>query len=553
MTEPASPTTARNALLAALLALATLVAYAPALGGGFVWDDDAHVTQNPRLDSVEGLVQIWTDPRAIPQRQNYPLTFTTFWVETRLYGVDPFGYHLVNVLLHIASALLLWRLLLRWGIPGAFLAAALFALHPIEVESVAWVSERKNTLSTFLYLLAFSCFPFEAPTKLGTRRWLGSLALYALAVSAKTVTATLPGALLVAQWYRNGRLRVADAIGTAPFFIVGLLMALPTRDIERNYVGAVGPDWDFTWIERFEIASRAWWFYLGKVVWPFHNSFVYERFAIDGASLIGMGLLAAAAALGALLLVLRDRIGRGPFAALAIFSGSLLPALGFFDVFPFRYSFVADHFSYLGSLGAITLVASGLATASAGWPPRARAVATAALLAGLGTLTFQHSRAFESDETLWKATLVEQPEHWFAHNNLGAIYLDTGRVAEARPHFEAALAGRPQSVGIVENLARVTAALGDSASARAYTEQWIAASPSDARAVFGLVAICMSVRDSACVSKQASALRELIPQLRAANEPFWQVELGPLCERVGALGRTTGFEPLIDIPGCPSR
>jgi len=548
--KPGDDPRRRNLLLAIALGFATLVAYTPALQGGFVWDDDAHITENPRLESVDGLWKLWSDPRAVPHRQNYPLTFTTFWIETRLYGFNPFGYHLVNVLLHLTSALLIWRLLLRWGIPGAFLAAAIFALHPVEVESVAWVSERKNTLSTLLYLLAFSCFPFRTPDRFASARWLGSLALYALALLAKTVTATLPGALLVAQWYRRGRLGISDALGTAPFFVVGLLMALPTRGIERDYVGASGPEWDFSILERFEIASRAWWFYLGKIVWPFNNAFVYERFEIAGPSLVGMGLLAAAATLGIGLLLVRDRIGRGPFAGLAIFSGSLLPALGFFDVYPFLYSFVADHFQYLGSIAAITLLAAGLVRLTQSWPSAFRQAGGALLLAGLGALTFSHSRAFESDETLWKATLAEQPNHWFAHNNLGAIYLETDRVAQARPHLEAALAGRPGSPGIFENLARVHAELGDCQAARPYIEGWIAGSPANPNARLGLAVCCLNLGDTQCANAEINALYRLVPELRSTAGPEAQTVLDGVCARAQNFGTALKLPPLAEIPGC---
>jgi protein O-mannosyl-transferase len=130
---------------ALLLVVAVLIAYLPALQGGYIWDDNRYVTENPILPQPDGLAAIWTDPGATIQY--YPMVFTTFWLEYRLWGLNPLGYHATNILLHALSALLLWAILRRLAVPGAWLAAALFALHPVHVESVAWVTERKNVLS----------------------------------------------------------------------------------------------------------------------------------------------------------------------------------------------------------------------------------------------------------------------------------------------------------------------------------------------------------------------------------------------------------------------
>jgi hypothetical protein len=165
------PIDRRALALAALLVGLIFAAYAPALRGGFTWDDDAHIYENKTLDDLSGLRAIWLTPGST--MQYYPLTFTCFWIGRHLWGLDPLGYHLLNVAMHAAAALLLWRLLLRLRVPGAFAGACLFALHPVNVMTVAWVTELKNTLAATLALasgLAYLRFAGEPARGSGTRR-----------------------------------------------------------------------------------------------------------------------------------------------------------------------------------------------------------------------------------------------------------------------------------------------------------------------------------------------------------------------------------------------
>jgi len=254
----------RRTALAALGLLALLLAYEPALRAGFIWDDDVYVTDNANLVEPGGLRRIWLEPRTSPQY--YPVVHTSFWIEQRLWGSAPFGYHLVNVLLHFAAALLVWRLLERLGVPGAALAAAVFALHPVHVESVAWVTERKNVLSGVLYLAAFLAYlRFDAG---GPGRWRAyalASGLFLGALGSKTVTASLPAAVAVVLWWRDGRLEPRRLAPLLPLLALGAAAGLATAWLEAAHVGASGEEWSLSPVGRCLVAARALWFYLGKL------------------------------------------------------------------------------------------------------------------------------------------------------------------------------------------------------------------------------------------------------------------------------------------------
>jgi len=458
--------------LAALLLLATAVAYAPVLRSGFVWDDDDHVTKNPMLSSAEGLRRIWLDAGATPQY--YPLVHTSFWIEKHLWGLRPAGYHAVNVVLHALSAIVLWRLLLLLEVPGALAAAALFALHPVHVESVAWVSERKNVLSGLFYLLAALVFLRGV---LRERRAvpLRAFAPYLAALLSKTVTASLPVALALVLWWKRRRIERAQALLLAGMLAVGALLALLTVSLETHQIGTTGDDWSLAPHERVLVAGRAFWFYLAKLALPSRLTFLYPRWRPDeGLSWTWLFPAAALAALGALF-ALRKRLGAGPFTAMAFFGVTLAPALGFFDLYPMRYSFVADHFQYLASIGPIALAAA----CGARLPRRARVPAAAAVVLVLGALTFHRTLAFHDAETLWRDTIRKNPGSWMAHNNLAILLADRGDAAGAIEHFETSLSIRPDHAAAHANLGYLLAREGKLATALPHLEKAAALAPDD--------------------------------------------------------------------------
>jgi len=270
------------AVLAGVLILLVVAAYWPALRGGFIWDDDAYVTENPMLTDTNGLHEIWFS--AHTQSQYFPLVYTTFRWEHALWGLHPSGYHLVNVLLHGLNAALVWIVLRRLSIPGAWLAAAIFALHPVQVETVAWVTELKNIESLLFYLLSLMAW-MKFIDRTGPGQWrfyLLALAAYLLALFAKTTACTLPAVMVLILWARGQRLSQLRAAQILPFLVIGLGMGLVTVWWEKhlgNYDERLGLSLNF--LQRVLIAGRALWFYAGKLAWPANLTFSYPHWEIN--------------------------------------------------------------------------------------------------------------------------------------------------------------------------------------------------------------------------------------------------------------------------------
>ena len=443
-----------------MLFCATLVVYWPALQGGLVWDDTSHVTK-PELQSFHGLWRIWFDLGAT--QQYYPVLHSAFWLEHRLWGDAVTGYHLVNVLLHFLSALLVVAIARRLALPGAWLAGCVFALHPVSVEAVAWISEQKSALSGVFCLSSLLLYlQFDQSRR--RRAYLLALGLFILAMLSKSVTATLPAALLVILWWKRGRLDARrDLLPLAPWFALGVPMGLFTAWVERTYIGAVGSDFDLTVVERILLAGRVIWFYAAKLLCPVNLIFQYPRWQIDPAAwwqyLFPAGILAVAAAL-----VWTARRHRGPLAGFLLFAGTLFPVLGFFNVLPFRYSWTADHFQYLASLGIVVPLVAWLTVAVGRFRLTAanRAALGALLLAVLGLLSWRQSGIYRDEETLYRETLARNPSSWLAHNNLGSVLeSQPGQLSGAIAEYKAALELAPRYPQPHLNLASALAKLDD--------------------------------------------------------------------------------------------
>jgi len=474
--------------MATILAM-TLIAYLPAIRGGFIWDDDLHVTGNKALRTTQGLIDIWIHLLATPQY--YPLTHTTWWATYQVFGIAPLGYHLVNVILHGLSAGILWLVLRRLSLPAAWSTAAVFALHPVHVESVAWVTELKNVQSGFFYLLAALAYlgfaiPESVPVDVGLHgrraRYALALGAFVAALASKTVVATFPLAMLVIIWWKRGRLTRTDLVPLLPFLIVGVAGAVTTSLLEVHRVNAHGADWDLSPAERLLIAGRAWWFYIAKDLVPYRLVFIYPRWTIDVAQWWQWLFPFAAAATMATLWALRTRIGRGPAAALLYFGITVAPALGFVNIFPMLFSWVADHFQYLASIGIITLTMTLAASAVARLSPRRYAtpilrVMSGVLLVWLGVAVSSQARIYRTPETLWRDTLAKNPSAWMAHDNLGVLLFDEGKFAEAGEHFREAVRLRPTYVPGIFNLGNVALKLDRLVEARDLYERVVRLQP----------------------------------------------------------------------------
>jgi len=408
---------ARTLLLALAICVAGLLAYLPSLPGEFIWDDDAHVTHNSLLREPDALGQIWVpqfEPIYKPNTPHYyPLSFTALWLEFRAFGLDPLGYHLVNLALHLANALLVWAVFARLRLRGAWLVGALFALHPMHVETTAWAMEIKNLLSgTFYLLAALAYLRFDECRG----AWSLSAGLFLCALFAKTITCTLPAALVLALAFRDGRIDWRRLKPLVPLFVLGIGLALNTAWLEHNFIGAQGAQFVYSPSERVLIAARVLLFYPFKLLLPWPNLFVYPRWAIDPSSPAAWWPVLALLALTGGALCAWRKGWRGPVLALGFYAISILPASGIVTYYPMLFSFVADHFCYLPSLGVLALVAATL-----------RGAAAVVVLALLGGLTALQSAHFASAEALYRHTLAHNPEAWLARTQLAQVLLPDGQ------------------------------------------------------------------------------------------------------------------------------
>jgi protein O-mannosyl-transferase len=484
----------RAKLQGALLIVLACASFWPSVNGGYVLDDDIYVTNNADLRSTDGLNRIWFQMGAEPDY--YTLVYSTFWVEYHLWGLAPLGYHAVNVALHALGALLLWRLLLRLRVPAAWLAAAIFTVHPICVESIAWITELKNTLSQFLALASMLCYLRFERAQVATiaaescnRRWrfyAAALVLFAAALLSKTAVVALPAVLLVIYWWKRGSIGWRTAAPLVPLFLMALAMGAVTIWIETHYNGAHGADWSFSPLERLLIAGRALWFYAGKLIWPHPLAFFYPRWSINTYEWWQYLYPAAALVTLAAFWLARSKIGRGPLAAVLIFAGVLLPVLGFVNTCYMRCFFVADHLQYQAA-GALTALATAAVWTAVkrycSRPMRSMAVTAAAMLLGtFVVLSWRQCRLYADAITLNHDTLAKNPDCWLAHNNLGVALIDSGRVQDAIKHFEEALRLRPNFPEAENNLGHALLVLGNASPAMEHFQLAIRLKPDYAEA-----------------------------------------------------------------------
>ena len=439
----------RNWLFGLILIGATALAYLPAWNGKPIWDDDLHVTP-PELRSVHGLVRIWTEPSAAPQY--YPLLHTVFWIEYKLWGDWPLPYHLVNVALHALTALLILKILQRLALPGAWFAAAIFAFHPVMVESVAWMSEIKNTLSGALCAAsALVYLKFDESRSRGA--YVIALLLFLAGVMTKTVVVTLPAVLLIIFWWKRGTLNWKhDIVPLVPFFLVGLAAGFMTVWVEQKFCAEQGETFNFTLVERFLIAGRLFWFYLGELLWPRNLMLIYPAWDIRQSDWSQYLFPIAAAFLFFAVWIIRRKT-RGPFAAACCFAVMLSPVLGFFNLSYFMSGlapdhhaaiFRADHFQYLAAVAVFALIATGL-----NWlieKTSLRPVLYAgsiALLLLLASLTWAQSATYRDAESAFRAVIAKNPNSATAQSNLSGALLKRGAIDEAIVHSQRSLELEP--------------------------------------------------------------------------------------------------------------
>jgi Flp pilus assembly protein TadD len=448
-----------------VIVVAVGLAYLPALRAGFVWDDQPLITANPLLQSFSGLAEIWSGARTADY---FPLTNTIFWIESHLFDGHAAGYHALNILLQSANALLVWAVLRRLEIPGAWLAGLIFGIHPIHAESVAWISELKNLLSMFFFLVSLLCF-FEIEGKRvlsGSVAYVASLFFFLLALLSKTQVVFLPVVLLLCAWWRGsssleknngaGGSRAAhrgsshshgEMIRTWPFFLIAVAFGLLTLWFQNRGIGeeeiVLG-----SFGRRFANAGMAVWWYAGKVLAPIRLMTVYPSWRFDSPRAVEWLPLVALIGLMSILWRWRDRWTHSFLFALAYFVVALVPVLGFVRMaYPRSGTLVADHFQYFADISLIALFSAGVARlleSRRRWIKIVTGAVVTLLLGAMGSYTWGRTKIYRNEETLWQDNFSKNPDAWQGHNRIGQLFFDQGKFAEAAQHFERVIELKPE-------------------------------------------------------------------------------------------------------------
>lgn len=455
---PAAPTPLWHSSWAFVLFLfiATLTVYLPAWRPasasaplvekpGFILDDDILCVGNQLVKAPYGWYQLWITTKT---PDYFPIMSDTFWLEWRLWKMNPSGYRVVNVLLHVLNAILLWRILLRL-IPrytsAAKIAAVLFALHPVNVATVAWIAELKNTLSLFFFLLALLGYlVFDEGHK---QRWYWfSLAAFLLALLSKIEAAPMPFVLLGIAWWRRDRIRWVDIWQTVPFFAAALFLGLLSIWFQTHVAIAREVVRTDNFWARLAGAGWAVWFYFYKSILPINLIPIYPRWHIDVMNPLSYLPLVLLMAAFFVFWSFRRSWGKPLLFGLGYSVLMLFPVLGFFNIYFFRYSLIADHWQYFSIIGPIALVSVALVKFSAFLPLNRffKLLSGCALFVIIGILTWYQAAVYLNSETLWTKTLAKNPDCFAAHNDIGVMLYRRGSVDDAMSQFQKALKINPQ-------------------------------------------------------------------------------------------------------------
>lgn len=414
----------------------TMLIYIPPLNAPPHWDDGGYLTENYHVRNLRGLYVFWFKPTNM--WQYYPVVFTSYWIEYHLWGYALWAYRIVNVVFHVANAILLLIILRRLKVPAAFVIALIFACHPIHVETLVYIAERKNILSCFFFMLAMLAYwrYADGPTRGRWWAYAGAIISFILAIQSKTVVFVFPFVMALVLFYQRGKLKIRDLWPLVPFVIIAIPQALIVRHIEHTLVGASGPDFEFTIIEKILIAGRCLWFYIGKMLWPYPLIPIYGRWDINAFQTWQYLFPAAYLALFVTLVVLRKKIGHGPWILTAAFFVILGPALGFVVYYPMVYGFVSDHFVYLGSIPAImglVLLFRWLAMKFAANLPALPQIATVITLIILCGLTVVQGIIWRSGISIWYYNMMFKPDHPAVMMNLGHAFVEAKEYDTAEP------------------------------------------------------------------------------------------------------------------------
>jgi Flp pilus assembly protein TadD len=472
--------------------------YVPSLGGGFLWDDDTSVTASELVRDPGGWWKAWFSPP--PSHPDYfPLTTTTFWLEWRLWGDHPAGYRVVNVLLHAAAVLGLRRLALALGVPGAWWAAAWFAVHPVNVESVAWIAERKNVLSLALAMPAFLAFLRWSVSR-DPKTWRAALLWFAGALAAKASVVALPVVFLLWRWWHGPKPGWRDLVPLAPFLALSLGFGLLV--IQFQHGRALGETEIVLpgWTGRLAGAATAFWFYLGKALWPVDLATIYPRWDLDPPHPGHLALAALTLGAGVALAFRRSPPARAAAFALGSYALLLAPALGLVKMSFMRHGLVADHFQHAALPALLCGAVSALVWASRRLPDHwlrlSRGLAATAL-AVLFALTWHRASLHGSHEALWSDAAEKNPASPQPQAMLGALRAQRGETEAAEAHFREALRLGSSDPRVLTNLGLTFVERGHLEEAQPWFEQAVATGTSYAPAHLNLARVRMQRGDTA--------------------------------------------------------
>ena len=459
-----NPFPLNSRLLAALLILCAVVAYAPAIGAGFIWDDDTLLTANPQMRSAHGLVEIWQGKNS---RDYTPLTLTAFWIEHQVLGDTPTGYHVINIMLHAIAAVLLWQILEALLIPGAWLGALLFAIHPVNVASVAWIAELKNTLSCVLFFASLLCFLLVYAREKRSL-YIASIVLFLLAGLSKGAVVTLPVVLLGCLFWLNGKITRLDLIRVVPFGIIALGIALLTIHYQSRAVDyGLLPSGIAYRLARSDMAVCL---YLRELFFPVGLSPMASQWLLDLHSpLTWLPLVVVIAAL-ALFFWKRKSWGRPLLFVSGVYLWMLLPVLGFVWMALLQETPCADWWQYLAAPAVFACAAAGYGICLRKAGKNARLglqVATGIILVLLFVQTWRRCAIYESMETYCRAVVAENPHAWSMQNNFGVALKQQGDLIAAIACYHQALRDNPRYMEARNNLGNALTATGDLPGAEA--------------------------------------------------------------------------------------
>ncbi|MFQ5715612.1 MAG: tetratricopeptide repeat protein [Nitrospinales bacterium] len=463
----------------AALAAAVFAAYYPSFHAGFIWDDDTFFTRNPLMTAPDALRRFWMTAEA---PDYFPLVSTVLWVQRQLWGLDPLGYHLVNIGFHALNGVLFWRILERLAVPWAWWAGLAYALHPVQVESVAWATQIKNVQSTFFYLLAI-CFYLRHEARLKLRDYFLSWFLFLLALLSKTSVVMLPVILVLFHWWKGGLSVGAVLRRTAPFFFLSGILAATTLWFQYHNAGARGPEWSLGFLERLVNAGHSAGFYLLKLFAPINLTFVYPRWSFDPSHWTAWLPHLGWTILGVLLFMKRHSWGRPAIFGLGYFLISLFPVLGFFNIYFMLYSFVADHWQYVASQGIIALTVAGLSRGHEALfggrvGKTCAAVGMGLVVVALAFLTWNQQAIYQNNVVLWQDTLTKNPRAWIAHNSLGNEWELANNLEQAVGHYRQVLRIKPDYAPAEDNLGLALLKLGRAEESESHFRNAIRLDPS---------------------------------------------------------------------------